>query len=79
MSEKKINTHGDHVASCLCCEHFELSPDMTGYNVGLCFEAVCYRGKFFPRQDLISERDLHFIMENAVNCSEFEAIGMEKR
>lgn len=24
---KKLNRHGDHVASCLCCEHFEFEAD----------------------------------------------------
>lgn len=29
---KKLNRHGDHVASCLCCEHFEFEAETGPYS-----------------------------------------------
>lgn len=76
MSEEttlKMNMHGDHVASCLCCLHLYLDheADWSDVTPGDNYQCYCLRGHF----GTVQAYDMHMLMVKAPNCPDFEAKG----
>lgn len=73
----EINQHGDHTASCFCCEHID--PYMEGgYDCqsDCSLECRCQKGHFHL-SDLEVPNILHELVRRGMGCSDFEGIEVE--
>lgn len=65
-----INHHGDHIATCLCCEHYDSSYD-EGYSKvtpGIGAYVFCHRKHF----NLIGFSEQHEVIQQGRTCPDFQ-------
>lgn len=73
------NQHGNHIASCLCCKHFEFNPPEIASGTeetGDWLEGnsiICSKG-VFEKESLsyTDENDLHNVITIGQTCEKFE-------
>jgi len=68
------NTHGDHVASCLCCEKFHGDMGSGGYSEytpGYPGSISCYAGEFSYGEDDSFSEILSVLHNRARHCKLF--------
>jgi hypothetical protein len=76
VRDAEFNMHGDHVASCLCCEHFEgrYDEDWSDVTPGDGMVVQCDQGYFGERSgstpDAIIDA-MHDIFYRAPTCADF--------
>jgi hypothetical protein len=73
---QSINKHGDHTASCWCCEHLNFewaTPDYSEYTPGDSAYITCKK-KVFPNKYSPDQDDFHSLQIIGQTCSEFEGL-----
>lgn len=70
MNTQKVNTHGDHVASCLCCVHLDMGyeGDWSEVTPGRGQYCDCALGHFLG----LDNDDLHELHEFGMYCPDFK-------
>lgn len=71
MSTTSRNRHGNHDASCLCCELLDLSyeADLSDVTPGSGFACECLAGHFDTWD--FQEQGQHLLFEKAEFCADF--------
>jgi len=75
--EERINRHGDHIASCLCCSNCEYLPETQGWSdqtPGEPGRLECAKKQFLYYEAGIGAAALKTLHDKARNCPHFRAI-----
>jgi hypothetical protein len=71
---QKINMHGNHEATCLCCKHFDIGyeGDYSDMTPGAGWYARCGKGHFYLNNSDAEDGDMHEEWGRGRTCPDFE-------